>query len=74
MKKDYAPPMPDEVLSRYSKKQIAWGIIVNVLPVAIVIFSVLGAIWLGWCPATEAAALGVAASFLIALCTHSINK
>ena len=73
VKKDYAPPMPDEVLSRYSKKQIAWGIIVNVLPVAIVIFSVLGAIWL-WCPATEAAALGVAASFLIALCTHSINK
>ena len=74
VKKDYAPPMPDEVLSRYSKKQIAWGIIVNVLPVAIVIFSVLGAIWLGWCPATEAAALGVTASFLIALCTHSINK
>ena len=74
VKKDYAPPMPDEVLGRYSKKQIAWGIIVNVLPVAIVIFSVLGAIWLGWCPATEAAALGVAASFLIALCTHSINK
>lgn len=74
VKKDYAPPMPDDVLSRYSKKQIAWGIIVNVLPVAIVIFSVLGAIWLGWCPATEAAALGVAASFLIALCTHSINK
>ena len=74
VKKDYAPPMPDEVLSRYSKKQIAWGIIVNVLPVAIVIFSVLGAIWLGGCPATEAAALGVAASFLIALCTHSINK
>ena len=74
VKKDYAPPMPEEVLSRYSKKQIAWGIIVNVLPVAIVIFSVLGAIWLGWCPATEAAALGVVASFIIALCTHSINK
>ena len=74
VKRDYAPPMPDEVLSRYSKKQIAWGIIVNVLPVAIVIFSVLSAIWHGWCPATEAAALGVAASFLIALCTHSINK
>ena len=74
VKKDYAPPMPDEVLSRYSKKQIAWGIIVNVLPVAVVIFSVLGAIWLGWCPATEAAALGVLASFIIALCTHSINK
>ena len=47
--------------------------IVNVLPVALVIFSVLGAIWLGWCPATEAAALGVVASFLIALLTHSIN-
>lgn len=74
VKKDYAPPMPEEVLSRYSKKQIAWGIIVNVLPVAVVIFSVLGAIWLGWCPATEAAALGVLASFIIALCTHSINK
>ena len=74
VKKDYAPPMPEEVLSRYSKKQIAWGIVVNVLPVAIVIFSVLGAIWFGWCPATEAAALGVAASFIIALCTRCINK
>ena len=73
VKKDYAPPMPAEQLARYSRKQVIWGVIVNVLPVALVIFSVLGAIWLGWCPATEAAALGVVASFLIALLTHSIN-
>lgn len=73
VKKDYAPPMPAEQLARYSRKQVIWGVIVNVLPVALVIFSVLGAIWLGWCPATEAAALGVLASFLIALLTHSIN-
>ena len=65
--------MPAEQLARYSRKQVIWGVIVNVLPVALVIFSVLGAIWLGWCPATEAAALGVVASFLIALLTHSIN-
>ena len=73
VKKDYAPPMHAEQLARYSRKQVIWGVIVNVLPVALVIFSVLGAIWLGWCPATEAAALGVVASFLIALLTHSIN-
>lgn len=73
VKKDYAPPMPEEELKKYSKWQIAKGCIINVLPVALVIFSVLGAIWLGWCPATEAAALGVIASFLIALCTRSIN-
>ena len=73
VKKDYAPPMPAEQLACYSRKQVIWGVIVNVLPVALVIFSVLGAIWLGWCPATEAAALGVVASFLIALLTHSIN-
>lgn len=73
VKKDYAPPMPAEQLARYSRKQVIWGVIVNVLPVALVIFSVLGAIWLGWCPATEAAALGVLASFLIALLTRSIN-
>lgn len=73
VKKDYAPPMPAEQLARYSRKQVIWGVLVNVLPVAVVIFSVLGAIWLGWCPATEAAALGVVASFLIALLTHSIN-
>ena len=73
VKKDYAPPMPAEQLARYSRKQVIWGVIVNVLPVALVIFSVLGAIWLGWCPATEAAALGVVASFLIALLTQSIN-
>ena len=59
VKKDYTPPMPAEQLARYSRKQVIWGVIVNVLPVALVIFSVLGAIWLGWCPATEAAALGV---------------
>ena len=74
VKKDYAPPMSEEQLSKYSKKQIAVGILVNVLPVAVVIFSVLGAIWLGWCPATEAAALGVAASFIIAVITRSINR
>lgn len=73
VKKDYAPPMPEEELKKYSKWQIAKGCIINVLPVAVVIFSVLGAIWLGWCPATEAAALGVLASFLIALFTHSIT-
>ena len=74
VKKDYAPPMSEEQLSKYSKKQIAVGILVNVLPVAVVIFSVLGAIWLGWCPATEAAALGVVASFIIAVITRSINR
>lgn len=74
VKKDYAPPMSEEQLSKYSRKQIAVGILVNVLPVAVVIFSVLGAIWLGWCPATEAAALGVAASFIIAVITRSINR
>lgn len=73
IKKDYAPPMPEEVLKKYSRWQIAKGCIVNVLPVALVIFSVLGAIWLGWCPATEAAALGVFASFIIALFYKSIN-
>lgn len=74
VKKDYAPPMSEEQLSKYSRKQIAVGILVNVLPVAVVIFSVLGAIWLGWCPATEAAALGVVASFIIAVITRSINR
>lgn len=73
VKQDYAPPMPAEVLARYSRKQVILGIVVNVVPVAVVIFAVLGAIWLGWCPATEAAALGVLASFIIALCTKSIN-
>lgn len=74
VKKDYAPPMSEEQLSKYNRKQIAVGILVNVLPVAVVIFSVLGAIWLGWCPATEAAALGVVASFIIAVITRSINR
>lgn len=74
VKKDYAPALPEELLSRYSRKEIVIGVVVNVLPVLIVIFSVLGAIWMGWCPATEAAALGVIASFIIALCYKSINR
>lgn len=73
VKKDYAPPLPEEVLAKHPRKEIIKGCLINVLPVAIVIFSVLGAIWMGWCPATEAAALGVIASFLIALFTRSIN-
>ena len=73
VKKDYAPPMPKEELAKYSRKDIVLGCIKHVLPVAIVILSVLGAIWLGWCPATEAAALGVLASFIIALAYHSIS-
>lgn len=73
VKKDYAPPMPEEELCKYSRKEIIKGCIVNVVPVAVVIFSVLGAIWMGWCPATEAAALGVLASFIIALLYHSIT-
>lgn len=71
--KDYAPPMPEEELRKHSRSEISIGCIVNVLPVAVVIFSVLGAIWLGWCPATEAAALGVFASFIIALFNRAIN-
>ena len=74
VKKDAAPPMPKEIRDQYSTKKIVLGCIINVVPVAVVIFSVLGAIWLGWCPATEAAALGVAASFIIALLYRSINK
>lgn len=73
IKKDYAPPMPEEELNKYSRKEIIKGCVVNVLPVAVVIFSVLGAIWMGWCPATEAAALGVLASFIIALLYHSVT-
>lgn len=73
VKKDYAPAMDEEILAQHTKKEILIGCIVNVLPVALVIFSVLGAIWLGWCPATEAAALGVVASFIIALLYKSIN-
>lgn len=74
IKPEYAPPLPDEELSKYSRKDIIIGCIVNVLPVALVIFSVLGAIWLGWCPATEAAALGVLASFLIAFFNKAITR
>ena len=73
IKKDIAPPLPEEILSKYSKKDVIIGCIKNVVPVAVVIFSVLGAIWLGWCPATEAAALGVFASFVIALLNHAIT-
>lgn len=73
IKKDLAPPLPEEILSKYSKKDVIIGCIKNVVPVAVVIFSVLGAIWLGWCPATEAAALGVFASFVIALLNHAIT-
>lgn len=68
-----APPLQEEILNQHSKWEIAKGCIINVVPVAVVIFSVLGAIWLGWCPATEAAALGVISSLVIACLYRAIT-
>ncbi|TPJ57626.1 TRAP transporter large permease subunit [Mesorhizobium sp. B2-6-1] len=48
--------------------------IVPILPIAFLMFLVLGTIYLGVATATEAAALGVAGSFLISLLNRRVNR
>jgi tripartite ATP-independent transporter DctM subunit len=72
LNKDFAPPLPDEELDKYSRKEKLIGL-VHMVPVLLVVVSVLGAIWFGIAPPTEAAAVGAFAATIIAACYRKLN-
>ena len=47
--------------------------LVSLLPIAFVIFAIMGSIYAGWATPTEAAALGVLAVVIIALCNRKLT-
>lgn len=63
---DYAPSIPKEELTQYSSKEKLIGIL-HMLPVLILVIAVLGSIWFGIAPPTEAAAIGAFIAILIAI-------
>jgi tripartite ATP-independent transporter DctM subunit len=70
--KDFAPPLPDEELAKYTWKDKILGLL-HIIPVLLVVLSVLGAIWFGIAPPTEAAAVGAFAATIIAAAYGKLN-
>jgi tripartite ATP-independent transporter DctM subunit len=66
-----AAPVYD--VPRPSFDKILLALVVNVLPMGLVIFCVIGLILLGWAGPTESAAFGVLAVLLLALCMRSLT-
>ena len=64
-KSDFAPAVPKEELAQYTMKDKMVGLL-HVLPVIIIVLSVLGSIWFGIAPPTEAAAVGCFAALIVA--------
>lgn len=58
---------PGYATRRPSAGEIARALLVNVLPMGLVVFSVIGLILLGWATPTESAAFGVLSVILLAL-------
>lgn len=67
-----APSMSTAELDKYSTKDKIVGLI-HIIPVLIIVVIVLGSIWFGIAPPTEAAALGALASMLLALVYRKLN-
>ncbi|WP_404332565.1 TRAP transporter large permease subunit [Mesobacillus maritimus] len=72
VKPDSAPAIPEEELAQYTLKDKLIGIL-HILPIAVIILSVLGSIWFGVAPPTEAAALGSLAAMIVALCYGKLS-
>jgi len=66
------PPMP-ETERAVPLRQKVWLFVSAVLPAMLLIFSVLGSIFMGIAAVTEAAAVGVIASMVLAACHGQLN-
>ncbi len=66
------PPMP-ETERTVPLRQKVWLFLSAVLPAMLLIFSVLGSIFMGIAAVTEAAAVGVIASMVLAACHGKLN-
>lgn len=65
MNPNFAPAVPRQELAQYSTKEKMMGLL-HVLPVLFIVLAVLGSIWFGIAPPTEAAAVGCFAALLVA--------
>ncbi|WP_156289696.1 TRAP transporter large permease [Oceanobacillus salinisoli] len=72
VKPDSAPAIPKEELAKYTLKDKVIGVF-HILPIAVIILAVLGSIWFGIAPPTEAAAIGSLAAMIVALCYGKLN-
>ncbi|WP_216828394.1 TRAP transporter large permease [Alkalihalobacterium elongatum] len=68
----FAPAIPKEELAQYSTKDKVIGIL-HILPVLAIVLAVLGSIWFGIAPPTEAAAVGAFASLIVAAAYRELN-
>lgn len=66
------PPMPEAERSMPLRQKV-WLFLSAVLPAMLLIFSVLGSIFMGIAAVTEAAAVGVIASMVLAACYGQLN-
>ncbi len=60
------PSIPKEEMSPFTVKRL-WGLVKSLLPTIVLIFAVLGTIFAGLAPPTEAAAIGCLASIILAI-------
>lgn len=64
---------PGYAAERAPLGEIAKAFAINVLPMGLVVFSVIGLILLGWATPTESAAFGVLSVVVLALCFRSLT-
>ncbi|WP_200894690.1 TRAP transporter large permease [Bacillus alveayuensis] len=67
-----APSIPKEELAKYSTQDKLKGFL-HIIPVLLIVITVLGTIWFGFAPPTEAAAVGAFSSMLIAAFYRKLN-
>lgn len=68
-----AAPAPPEPETRRTAGEAAWLVLTAMVPCVILIFCVLGSIFLGIASPTEAAALGAAGAMILALVYNRLN-
>ena len=73
VKPEYAPPMPDEIVKDFKKKTSIKKIVNAFLLPFILIFAVLGSIFLGIASPTEAAGIGAAGALFLSLLQGSLS-
>lgn len=72
MNPNFAPAVPKEELAQYSMKDKMIGLL-HIIPVLFIVLAVLGSIWFGIAPPTEAAAVGCFAALLVALAYRELT-
>ena len=73
LNKDIAPRPREEDVGDYTTGQVAWMMFTSFVPLAFLIFAVLGAILFGLATPTEAAAIGALGGFVLAVAYRALT-